>query len=187
MNVDIDLTAIPATWRRWIYVAAAVTLGVLSAWQAAEGNWPMFAIKLLLAIASVISIGNVPPDDASIVQPGDLVTIIPDPEPHQCVHATGHDGDCQYIEYVPAADTIRCQTIITECEHYNQYPDEIYVAPHPENDVDYCCVTGGLQHPDPDELSFAADTQPFADLDVLLEQDLDDASRLYFTEVGAVV
>ena len=186
MNLDLDLTAIPAHWRRWIYAAAAIVLLVLSAWQAADGNWPMFAIKLLLAVAPIIAAGNVPPSDAAIVQPGDLVTIIPDPEPKQCVHATGHDGDCQYIEYVPAGDIIRCQTIITECEHYGQHGEEIYTAPDRVADVDYCCVTGQLDHPDPDELSFAADTHPIADLDVLLEQDLDAASRLYFTEVGAV-
>jgi hypothetical protein len=49
------------TVRKWVYLIVSVLLLAISAWQASEGNWVVFAATFLASLQGLMAASNVDP------------------------------------------------------------------------------------------------------------------------------
>jgi len=66
------LRSVPTRYRKLTYTTIALLLAGFGIWQAAEGNWGVFALGVVTAISSAMSrVNTSPPDTVTIVEDTD--------------------------------------------------------------------------------------------------------------------
>lgn len=59
-NVLTEL--LPRRVRLWLYLIVFVVLLILTAWQAADGEWGVAIVSILASLAPLLAAGNVTPE-----------------------------------------------------------------------------------------------------------------------------